>query len=57
MDDSFIHLESLHSPEMIRAELEAMVERRPAVTPRSIARLWLVGSTIVLGGPLDAAAE
>ena len=51
-----IHVESLHTPEMIRAELSAMLERRPAVTPRRLARLWLADSPFVLGGAVTERA-
>ena len=51
-----IHVESLHTPEMIRAELSAMLERRPAITPRRLARLWLANSPFVLGGPVTEQA-
>ena len=51
-----IHVESLHTPEMIRAELSAMLERRPAITPRRLARLWLANSPFVLGGPVTERA-
>ena len=54
---SSVTVPCLHSPEMIRAELEAMLERRPAVTPRVLARLWLAGSPFVLGGTPTARAE
>ena len=51
-----IHVESLHTPEMVRAELSAMLERRPAITPRRLARLWLANSPFVLGGPVTERA-
>lgn len=47
----------LHSPDMIRAELASMLEKRPAITPRSFLRLWLVGSPFVKGGRITAGDE
>lgn len=54
---SSIAVPCLHSPEMIRAELSAMLERRPAVTPRSFLRLWLANSPFVVGGQVTARSE
>lgn len=47
----------LHSPEMIRAELASMLEKRPAITPRSFLRLWMAGSPFVAGGVITARDE
>ena len=47
----------LHSLDMIRAELASMLEKRPAITPRSLLRLWVAGSPFVKGGRLTARAE
>ena len=54
---SSITASCLHTPEMIRAELAAMLGRHPAVTPRSLARLWLAGSPFVMGGRVTARDE
>ena len=49
---SSIRVRCLHSREMVRAELAAMLEPQPAVTPAALARLWLADSPFVLGGEI-----
>lgn len=51
-----IEIPSLHTPEMIREEMEAMLDEspeRPRLTMGALLRLWLTGSPFIHGGDIS----